>query len=750
MISTRKNYEIYLIGHKDIEPLLRYNQIPTLRQVLQRFHFYLSENKSIRNSSHLVIDEVYLLWSRADIPTTLKRNGIEKLEKKHSNWLLIKKNKNRSSEAQKIRENNFIQDLDTLFDVAHDNALSIIKYQEDRDFLNDQRNQRKMVMTTVDKKLEKKLERTAKRKKGEETRRQKAAENIASTSSAVFEFSSGEYSENSSISDVDEEYKPTQQRKKNDAEINKDKIKPTPNCKNVFNLHVTSALDRNKVSDREALRLIVPLASALGHDPSDISISRSTIQRRRKMARKELNCLIQNTFSPNYPLVVHWDGKMLPNIVGTGKIDRLPVLVSGDGEEKLLGVPMLAAGTGKNAADEIYELLAKWNVLNKVRAFSFDTTSVNTGHLNGVCVLLEKKIGREVLWLACRHHIMELILAKVFKLCFGPSNSPEIPIFKRFKSVWDKIDQNLYQGLDLKNETHNFNSTNFKNILSKKLCIRDDYQELVELTLIVLNQPPATIHWRAPGPIHHARWMAKLIYAIKIFLFRSQRKVFNLTKKEESQLQRFVLFGALIYTKIWIESPLAAEAPMNDLNLWLNLKKYEVIDFELCTAARQVLERHLWYLSDELVGLALFSDVVTSSEKKKIVDGMKTEPEPRHIRGNPVLLGNKVNLGDFASKRTLELLKNLEINCSFLNLPPEQWSTSKDWKDGTERIKKLRVVNDTAERGVKLIEEFNNLITNDETEKQFLLQVVEANRKCIPTETTKRSITQAITEKKMF
>ena len=35
--------------------------------------------------------------------------------------------------------------------------------------------------------------------------------------------------------------------------------------------------------------------------------------------------------------------------------------------------------------------------------------------------------------------------------------------------------------------------------------------EVIELTLIVLGHPPSTIHWRAPGPVHRARWMAKLI-----------------------------------------------------------------------------------------------------------------------------------------------------------------------------------------------------------------------------------------------
>lgn len=58
--------------------------------------------------------------------------------------------------------------------------------------------------------------------------------------------------------------------------------------------------------------------------------------------------------------------------------------------------------------------------------------------------------------------------------------------------------------------------------------------------------------------------------------------------------------------------------------------------------------------------------------------------------------------------------------------------------------KNLKVVNDIAERGVKLFEEFNKLLTNDEEEKQLLLQVVEANRKWVPTKTTKQAVVESL------
>ena len=44
-----------------------------------------------------------------------------------------------------------------------------------------------------------------------------------------------------------------------------------------------------------------------------------------------------------------------------------------------------------------------------------------------------------------------------------------------------------------------------------------------ELTIIILGKDPRrSIPFRKPGPIHHARWMSKAIYAFKLYLFRKQ------------------------------------------------------------------------------------------------------------------------------------------------------------------------------------------------------------------------------------
>ncbi|GBL92718.1 hypothetical protein AVEN_119108-1 [Araneus ventricosus] len=494
---------------------------------------------------------------------------------------------------------------------------------------------------------------------------------------------------------------------------------------------------------------MVPIAAALGEDASSLSISRSTVHRVRKKARSEFVDVVAKNYAPKHPITIHWNSKILRDIMGIEIVDRLPVIVSGDGEEKLLGVPKLQSGTGKNAAEAIYKILEQWDLVNQVIAMSVDTTSVNTGHLNGTCTLLEDTIGRDLLWLSCRHHTLELIPAKVFTLCFGPSSSPEIPLFKRFKKVWHGIERNNFQILEVTPELVSFKESalsSLSNLLNETVKIpRDDYQELIELTNTVLGKPPEKIHWQAPGPVHHARRMSKLIYGIKIYLYRNQKDVVNLTKREETQLEKFVKFGALIYTKVWIAAPLASEALFIDLKPWKDLKEYELFDFKISNAAKCILVRHLWYLSDELVRFALFSDIVLSPEKDDMAKMIKSKPDLRKVRGNCNILktNQEVNLSDFVTERSGNVFQKLNIADAFLNLPSEEWKQNSSYLQGRERVRKSQVVNDTAERGVKLFQEFNSLIIKGEEEKQFLLQAVEANRKTVPSKSTKKHVFDA-------
>lgn len=53
------------------------------------------------------------------------------------------------------------------------------------------------------------------------------------------------------------------------------------------------------------------------------------------------------------PLTIHWDGKLMEDLIGDKKVDILPILASSDGTDQLLAVLKLVDGTGRAMCDAI-------------------------------------------------------------------------------------------------------------------------------------------------------------------------------------------------------------------------------------------------------------------------------------------------------------------------------------------------------------------------------------------------------------
>ena len=114
-----------------------------------------------------------------------------------------------------------------------------------------------------------------------------------------------------------------------------------------------------------------------------------------------------------------------------------PVLVS---LSQLLTVGKLPSGTGQAQADAVINALKEWGIDDTVRALCFDTTSSNTGRLAGACVLIAQGLGTDLLFLACHHHMLEIVIGAVFVSCMGPFAGPEVLIFKRFQARCEFLD----------------------------------------------------------------------------------------------------------------------------------------------------------------------------------------------------------------------------------------------------------------------------------------------------------------------
>ena len=143
------------------------------------------------------------------------------------------------------------------------------------------------------------------------------------------------------------------------------------------------------------------------------------------------------------------------------------------------------------------------------------------------------------------------------------------------------------------------------------------------------------------------------------------------------------------------------------------------------------MKNHLWYLSEEVIALSFFDDQVNVETKKKMIEALdKTaEPEPpkkAHIDLNSI---QTLNLEDFVTSNTKSFFAISGLPSTFLNIPVEDWPTDESFCVSKNAVCNLKVVNDIAERGVKLIEDYNKILTNDEQQKQYLLQVVSSFQK---------------------
>ncbi|ESN97375.1 hypothetical protein HELRODRAFT_124064, partial [Helobdella robusta] len=291
---------IWLIGQLQSELPLNV-LLPTTGDVLRMFFYYHQvEKKTVPESAKLSSDKVMDMWNKARIPTTYLTHVVEKVKSVVDDYKLIKKNKNRQSEAQRAREKEFEEKEHMLFDIAHQHAMQLIRIQEDIEFLEDQRGSRRMQMSGIDKDLTKKEERTEQRKCKEEERKEREQERMTESTSLHLSSSDDSDSEQQDTEDNYEIKIPVYYKKQiSEVEdsLSSSASKKTLTVQDMLSSpDVASALDRINLSDRKFTVLAAAIAQASGQDIRDTSLSRSTIHRKRQQHRSTIDSSIRQQF----------------------------------------------------------------------------------------------------------------------------------------------------------------------------------------------------------------------------------------------------------------------------------------------------------------------------------------------------------------------------------------------------------------------------------------------------------------------
>ncbi|KAL7297107.1 hypothetical protein TKK_0009529 [Trichogramma kaykai] len=745
--ENTENKEIFLI--KEISEHIVGDKLPSNLQVLQVLFYHVRHKKTpVKDSAKIVFKEIKTFWDKAGLYIQKEQNCISKIEKLYDTWRNIQKSQHKTSTANKEKIANFEKILENLFDVSAINIFDMID-EKRKEFLLNQRKDGiegsiKNIASTYEKShLEKGME-TSMAKKQKEERKRKMQEDwetekkemderieLASSSESenftqLSQNTVGSYS-NIDLQEMDEEYiddEPASKRKRG--------------IKNLMTVQVVAALDRCKVSNRNAVHLFSAFAKALQYDTDELILNHTSFRKCRDKIRLAQAKKIKEIFGlcDLKAVVLHWDGKLMMDVYEHEMKDNLPVVITSGEIEQIVGVPRLDDSTGRSQAEAIYEVLADWGLLDSIKAICCDTTGTNLGSSKGAACLFEQMVDRDLLYFPCRKHIYELCLRATFETHIPGTIGPDVTIFKRFKDNWPKICEKKYKhAMDDENvkniiEPYVSDITNFIELTLLDKQPRADYKEFLELALIFLNKKKGDVSFKFPGAMHHARWMSKGIYSLKIYLFRDH---FKMSQSDLSGITKVCIFIIVIYLKAWYSCSVPSLAPNLDLKFLKSLISYRAIDQKVSEATIKKMKNHLWYLIPETAALAFFDDTISSETKRKMVKNLKVSVECEEIATECKRLSTKVNviqlceneMDHFINENSLKFFSRFEIEKNFLEIDPDEWKNHDDYKQGVKVVENLKIVNDTAERAIHLLQSYNNILTKNNDQKLYMIQLIK-------------------------
>lgn len=203
-------------------------------------------------------------------------------------------------------------------------------------------------------------------------------------------------------------------------------------------------------------------------------------------------------------------------------------------------------------------------------------------------------------------------------------------------------------------------------------------------------------------------------------------------------LSRMNLFLSLFYVPAWLKSSVGSDAAINDLKFIHDMHDFRVVDACVADAALNKIRSHHWYLNEETVVFSLFSDnpCMTYDRKSEMAHCILSTPRPEHFRrGIPVLkklIYRTTSLTDLIGPESWFIFHALQVNSAWLQPHPSHWDSCDDYKILKTFVHAIKVVNDAAERDVKLNTDYATILTDNEEQRAGILQAVEKHRKEFP------------------
>ena len=711
-------------------------------------------------------------WLKSGLKMMSDKSIVDKAMKLNDRHVKINKQKHLQTPKEIAKRTIFKADMMKLFDIADKNLISGIKAdlmrsdeakQEDIDFYLDQCGPRIGAVTDerdtdLDESWAQKIYKAERPVRMKQKENKESNNNVEQTDQDDDDMrdDSDDSDDSDDNAEKDIEKKLNRKRKRS----REDFVTLQVPRKRIANETAICA-KRFKISISGQVALTSNFINSSGGDLNDFSVSRTTVWRQGQSAISDAAGQVREKFEnikDGKLLTVHLDMKAVQEITKGRKLkqDRLALVVSSAVPkfEQLLGIPHLETATGARQCDEVINILEEWGLVDKIIAISFDTTSDNTGKHKGSCTFIEDCVGQAVLWLACRRHVYELHIKHVASLVAEtksarPSTAPEETLFKRLRDNWGDLteDDEWLNMEDLTKFDWKANRSKFMQEQAKYVfsflekCLKDetfprsDYKEMCVLCFVWLGGEVPNFRFRWPGACHRARFMMQAIYYMKYELL--DKFIYFVNDMEKTEIHTMAEFVGLFYCMWFLRCAMGAAAPNIDLQNFVQMQKYKKLGktrAEVAEACMLSMVRHSWYLDPSLVVMALADKDVPNHEKKSMAAALVGLEKPAVFdKGKPCLdslqLGKKVpTLTSLIRQRSWLMfsLRNMtEVELAWLKQDVALWSKDPGFVRFSDFVKGLNVVNDSAERSIKLIQEYINTCQDEELRQDLMLAVAE-------------------------
>ncbi|XP_065646356.1 uncharacterized protein LOC136076810 [Hydra vulgaris] len=529
------------------------------------------------------------------------------------------------------------------------------------------------------------------------------------------------------------------------------------------------------ISIRSQTMFLGAVIKALGGNVNDLNISRSSVARSRFKYIEDLGTTIRSSYYEEMAgknLILHFDSKLVKEIKEKLKItvkkERVAISVTSPEfttkDDRLLGIIPVESTKGKNQAIVIQNILEYFEIADNIIGVCTDTTSSNTGRLNGAIIIISRILNKCLFWFMCRHHIYELHINHAIQAITkvkskGPSKSMYLAFQRNWETSHESVNSRVpelkifdWNKLEIGSKLHILAlaaKDYAKYSLENKIFSRNDYNHLVKYLAFYLgveSDKLKELKIHQPGACHEARFMADALYILSLEMTSTVISFLPDENKKEVETCAFIV--AVCYAPWYLKSRCAEHAVLNDFNAF---KAAYVIKDEfnadIGNALIKSFHKHSWYLSPAIVVFSLVDSHLEMSVKYQNLNSLISFPVPEQKninmeKPNPVLILPNSKLSELVTADSWLIFLRLGITNQVKDWVSSHPNFSKTESYGVFEVfvKGLSVTNDCAERNIGLLNDFFKYSQKEEQRQNILLIAREERKKVTKNVTQKELI----------